>query len=164
MKRLKYLFVYAMIFFSALNFMSCGCIGCSAIELMGAGDRIHDSYTFANVGVKIKEEKENYFVISGSVEKLTDSNVKQEFKIDEDIDYVVAIKLTAINSEVDKENVTISVNGIRSYDAEHLNASDYTFVILEAVPGVTVSINVKWNKDAEEKTYFVKFADDLNLR
>ena len=64
-------------------FVGCGngkC--CSAIELMGAGDRIHDSYTFANVGVKISSDKNNVYTISGSVEKIDNETVKKEFKID----------------------------------------------------------------------------------
>lgn len=150
--------------FVVFNFVACGCKGCSAIELMGAGDRIHDTYTFANTGVSIKETKENFYEISGSVDKLTNEAVKKEFKIDEDINYVVAVKLTAIKTEVDKDNLNISVNGIRAYDAEHLNGSDYTFIILEAVPGSTVSITVKWNKDAEDLNYVIKFLDDLILK
>ena len=77
---------------------------------------------------------------------------------------MVAIKLTAIDTAVDKEKLTISVNGIRSYDAEHLNGSDYTFIILEAVKNRTVTITVKWNEQAEEKTYVVYFAEDINLK
>ncbi len=161
---MKKFIAYLLSIFMVLSLVSCGCTKCSAIELMGAGDRIHDSYTFANIGVNINETKENYYEISGSVEQLNSQEVKDEFDIAEDINYVVAIKLTAINCTVDKENVSISVNGIRAYDAEHLNGSDYTFIILEAVPGGTVSISVKWNSDVEEKTYVVHFADDLELK
>ncbi len=146
-------------------FVGCGngkC--CSAIELMGAGDRIHDSYTFANVGVKISSDKNNVYTISGSVEKIDNETVKKEFKIDNDVTHVVAIKLTAIKTKVVKDEVQISVNGSRAYDAEHLNGSDYTFIILEAVPDNTSTISVKWNKDAEELNYVVYFSADLNLK
>lgn len=149
----------------SVMFVACGsgkC--CEAIELMGAGDRIHDSYTFANTGVKIKSDDKQTYTIYGSIEKLDDAAVKKEFKIDEDITHVVAIKLTAVDTEVDKDNLQISVNGIRSYDAEHLNGSDYTFIILEASKNKTVTITVKWNKDAEEKTYVVYFAEDIELK
>jgi len=146
-------------------FVGCGngkC--CSAIELMGAGDRIHDSYTFANVGVKISSDKNNVYTISGSVEKIDNETVKKEFKIDNDVTHVVAIKLTAIKTKVVKDEAQISVNGSRAYDAEHLNGSDYTFIILEAVPDNTSTISVKWNKDAEELNYVVYFSADLNLK
>ncbi len=151
--------------FLSVMFVACGsgkC--CEAIELMGAGDRIHDSYTFANTGVKIKNDGDNKYTIYGSVEKLENEAVKKEFKIDADVTHVVAIKLTAIDTEVDKDNLSISVNGNRSYDAEHLNGSDYTFIILEASKNKTVTISVKWNKEAEEKTYIVYFAEDLELK
>lgn len=135
-----------------------------AIELMGAGDRIHDSYTFANVGTKIKEDDENKFFIFGSVEKLDNVAVKEEFKIAEDINHVVVIKLSAIESKVNKDEVEITVNGVRNYDAEHLNGSSYTFIILEAKPGATVSIGVKWNDVDDEKNYIINFASDLELK
>lgn len=160
---MKKLFLVIMVCLFSFNFVACGCNGCSAIELMGAGDRIHDSFTFANTGVKIKEIEENYYEISGSVEKLTNADVKNEFKIDEDVEHVVAIKLTAIDAKVDKKTLSINVNGNRNYDAEHLNGSDYTFIILEAVKGSTVSISVKWSENSETKTYIVKFSDDLVL-
>lgn len=134
-----------------------------AIELMGAGDRIHDTYTFANLGVKIEETEQNVYKISGSVEKLTDSEVKKEFKIDDDIENVVAIKLSACGERVDKNKLKINVDGIRSYDAEHLNGSDYTFIILEAVKGKTVSITVSWNGE-EEKGYVINFDENLVLK
>lgn len=162
MKRILSLVMLCLV---SVMFVACGqdkC--CKAIELMGAGDRIHDSYTFANTGVKIKSDDKQTYTIYGSVEKLTDTAVKKEFKIAEDVTHVVAIKLTAIDTEVDKDNLTISINGIRSYDAEHLNGSDYTFIILEAVKNRTVTITVKWNKDAEEKTYVVYFAEDIVLK
>ena len=143
-----------------------GCSNCGktkAIELMGAGDRIHDTYTFANQGVKIEETSENVYLISGSVERIESIAVKEEFKIDEDVNHVVAIKLSAEDCKVDKDNVQISVNGIRAYDAEHLNGSDYTFIILEAAPGGTVSISVNWN-GTKEFTYVINFSEDIVLK
>ena len=134
------------------------------IELMGAGDRIHDSYTFANVGTKIKDDGENKYTIFGSVDKLDNLAVKEEFEIAEDINHVVVIKLSAIESKVIKDEVEITVNGVRNYDAEHLNGSSYTFIILEAKQGATVSIGVKWNKSDEVKNYIVNFASDLELK
>lgn len=144
-------------------------IGCdsnmkNAIELMGAGDRIHDSFTFANIGVNIQNNSENIYTISGSVESLENIEVKKEFDIESDVDHVVAIKLSAVGTQVDKDNVEIKTNGIRAYDAEHLNGSNYTFIILEAVPGKTVSISVKWNKDDNEKTYIINFDNNLTLK
>lgn len=162
---MKKVFSLFFICLFCLAFVGCGkgkC--CEAVELMGAGDRIHDTYTFANTGVKIKTDDKKKFTIYGTVEKLTDENVKKEFKIDEDVTHVVAIKLTATDDEVDKDKVKISVNGDRSYDAEHLNGSDYTFIILEAAKDRTVTITVKWNSEAEEKTYVVYFADDIELK
>lgn len=137
---------------------------CDAIELMGAGDRIHDSYTFANTGVKISNDENNVYTIYGSVDKLANAAVKEEFKIAEDVTHVVVVKLTAIDTDVKKDEVEISTNGHRAYDAEHLNGSDYTFIILEAIPSTSVTITAKWNKDAEEKSYIVKFADDIELK
>lgn len=137
---------------------------CEAVELMGAGDRIHDTFTFANTGVKIKTDDDKKFTIYGSVEKLMDENVKKEFDIDEDVTHVVAIKLTAIQDEVDKDKVKISVNGDRAYDAEHLNGSDYTFIILEAAKDRTVTITVKWNENADEKTYVIYFDEEIELK
>jgi len=90
--------------------------------------------------------------------------LEKEFKIDNDVTHVVAIKLTAIKTKVVKDEAQISVNGSRAYDAEHLNGSDYTFIILEAVPDNTSTISVKWNKDAEELNYVVYFSADLNLK
>lgn len=130
---------------------------------MGAGDRIHDSFTFANTGVEIKETEENVYLISGSVEKLESEEVKSEFNIASDIDYVVAIKLSANGKEVIKDKVTISVDGLRSYDAEHLNGSDYTFIILEARKNETVSIKVSWN-GTDEENYVLKFDENLILK
>ena len=130
--------------FTLLMCVSCGkgkC--CSAIELMGAGDRIHDSYTFANNGVKIQEKENNTYLISGSVDPLTDEKIKTEFKIAEDVTHVVAIKLTAIDVEVVAGEVEILVDGAENYDAEHLNGSDFTFIILEAIGLPTVLAPVK---------------------
>jgi len=134
-----------------------------AIELMGAGDRIHDTYTFANTGVTISS-KDNTYLISGSVESIADKNVKDEFNIDDIVTHVVAIKLTAVESEVVKDEVQIQVNGSRAYDAEHLNGLNYTFIILEALPGQTVSIVAKWNKNESEKSYVLNFSEDLILK
>ncbi len=137
---------------------------CKDIELMGAGDRIHDSFTFANVGVVLTDKGENNFEISGSVEYLSDEKVKKEFSIAEDIHHVVAIKLSNCSStSVDSSQVEISVNGNRNYDAEHLNGSNYTFIILEAKPNSTTTISVKWNKDAEPKEYSIFMSQDLEL-
>lgn len=145
-------------------FVGCGSNMKSAIELMGAGDRIHDSFTFANIGVNIRNNSENVYTISGSVDSLESSEVKKEFDIENDVSHVVAIKLTAVGTQVDKESVEIKTNGIRAYDAEHLNGSNYTFIILEAIPGKTVSISVKWNKDDQEKTYIINFDENLTLK
>lgn len=162
---MKKLVCILMAVFISFVFAGCGkgkC--CEAIELMGAGDRIHDSYTFANTGVKIKNDDKNVYTIYGEVEKLENADVKKEFKIADDVTHVVAIKLTAIDETVKKDEVQISTNGIRAYDAEHLNGSDYTFIILEAVKDKTVTISVKWNKDAEELNYVVYFASDIILK
>ena len=134
-----------------------------AIELMGAGDRIHDTYTFANVGVKLESKGDNLYEVSGSVDAVDDENVKAEFKIDEDVSHVIAIKLTAIESEVVKDKVKVYVDGSRAYDAEHLNGSDYTFIILEAVPGSSVSIKVLWDGE-NELTYNINFSEKLILK
>lgn len=161
---MKKLLCLILTFFVSLGFISCKCTGCKAIELMGAGDRIHDTYTFANTGVKIQKLNDVTYEISGSVEKLEDENVKKEFSIAGDVTHIVAIKLTAIDATVDKKNVNIKVDGIRSYDAEHLNGSDYTFIILEAVAGETVTITVKWNSEVKEKVYVINFVNDLVLK
>ena len=146
------------------------CIGaCSKIEtkkdieLMGAGDRIHDTYTFANVGVSIQETGKNTYKISGSVDKLENDAIKNEFDIDEGVTHVVAIKLSANGKEVDKEKGLIKINGVRSYDAEHLNGSDYTFIVLEAVSGTSVSIEASWN-GTDKTNYIVVFDENLNLK
>ena len=133
------------------------------IELMGAGDRIHDTFTFANVGVNLEETDENVFKISGSIERLESSAIKEEFEIDSDINNVVVIKLSANGKDVDKDKVNIKIDGVRSYDAEHLNGSDYTFVILEAVKSQTVSIKVSWN-GVDENTYVIVFDENLILK
>lgn len=133
------------------------------IELMGAGDRIHDTFTFANTGVELKEKEDNVYEISGYVEKLEDENVKNEFDIDEDVNNVVAVKLSANGREVIKDKVSIKVNGVRNYDAEHLNGNDYTFVILEAVKGKGVSIEVSWNGEDNE-SYVIQFNENLTIK
>ncbi len=138
---------------------------CKDIELMGAGDRIHDSYTFANTGVGLTDMGNNKFEITGSIEYLSDSAVKTEFKIPEDVSHVVAIKLTNCSGvNIVKEEVKVEVNGTRNYDAEHLNGSNYTFIILEAKVGATTTISVKWNKDAEPMVYTIKMSDNLVLK
>jgi hypothetical protein len=162
MKKLLSLFFACL---ACVLFVGCGsgkC--CSAIELMGAGDRIHDTYTFANSGVKIKDDGKNTYTIYGSVDKIYNDAVKKEFDIADDVTHVVALKLSAINSEVKKDEVEISTNGNRAYDAEHLNGSDYTFIIFEAVPNKTTTITVKWNKDAEELVYVIYFDSELTLK
>ena len=133
------------------------------IELMGAGDRIHDSYTFANVGVSIDEKEKNVYHISGSVEKLEDSNVKKEFKIPEDVNNVIAIKISANGRDIIEDKVQIEIDGVRSYDAEHLNGKDYTFVIIEAVKDKTISVKVSWNGD-DENNYILIFDENLILK
>ncbi len=139
---------------------------CKDIQLMGAGDRIHDSYTFANNGVVLTDKGDNKFEISGSVDYLSDSAVKQEFNIAEDISHVVAIKLSNCSSStsVVADEIEIEVNGVRNYDAEHLNGSDYTFIILEAAVGSTTTISVKWNAGAETQVYTIYMSEDLILK
>lgn len=149
----------------AVGLTACKKEQCKEIQLMGAGDRIHDSYTFANSGVTLTETGENKFEISGSVDYLSDTAVKNEFDIAEDINHVVVIKLTNCSSAaVVKEEVEIIINGVRNYDAEHLNGSDYTFIILEAIVGSTTTISVKWNKDATPIVYTITMSDELVLK
>lgn len=155
---------FVILFSICLMFIvACSCNSMQDIELMGAGDRIHDSFTFANTGVEIKETEENVYLISGSVEKLTSEEIKNEFNIASDVMHVIAIKLSANGKEVIKDKVTISVDGLRSYDAEHLNGSNYTFIILEAKKSETVSIKVSWN-GSEEESYILKFDENLTLK
>ena len=144
-------------------------VGCSQknskkdIELMGAGDRIHDTYTFANNGVKIEEKEENVYRIFGSVDKMEDVAVKDEFEIDADVSHVVAVKLSANGRNVVREKVSIKIDGIRSFDAEHLNGSDYTFIILEAVKNKSVAITVSWDGE-NEINYVLMFDENLTLK
>ena len=160
MKRIFYLILCCFMFV----FVSCSQTKeVNAIELMGAGDHIHDSFTFANVGVEISNKK-NEYLIFGSVEKLTDEKIKKEFDIDESVTHVVAIKLSSLNEKVEKENLRIVVDGVENYDAEHLNGMDYTFIILEAIPKKTVEIGVKWNGKMNEKKYIIVFDEDLILK
>lgn len=155
----------AVLFASGIALASCGKQECKELQLMGAGDRIHDSYTFANNGVVLSKKAENQFEISGSVDYLADANVKEEFDIDEDVNHVVALKLcNCSGNKTNKSEVQISVDGVRNYDAEHLNGDDYTFIILEAVPGDTVTISVKWNADMQPIEYSIKMADNLELK
>lgn len=149
-----------------VSFMFVACTSSESkkdIELMGAGDRIHDTYTFANTGVKLEEKEENVYRIYGSVEKLEDEAVKEEFNIDSDVMNVVAIKLSANGREVVKDKVSIKVDGIRAYDAEHLNGTDYTFIILEAVQNKSVSIAVSWNGE-DAINYVIMFDENLTLK
>ena len=144
--------------------ISCGQMNTKKdIELMGAGDRIHDTFTFANVGVDIKEKEMNVYEINGSVEKLEDEAIKKEFDIDSDVTHVVAIKLSADGKEIDESKLEIKVDGVRSYDSEHLNGKDYTFIILEAVKGKSVSIAVSWN-GVDENNYILTFSEKLILK
>ena len=158
-----------IISFVTTIFLSLCLIACSRveekkdIELMGAGDRIHDTYTFANVGVILKETGRNTYLISGSVDKLDDMEVKKELGIDEDVTHVVAVKLSANGKEVIKDKLVIKVNGVRNYDAEHLNGDDYTFIILEVVQNTSVSIAVKWDGE-EENVYNITFEENLTLK
>ena len=161
---MKKFFVFILSVFFTLSLVACSNNSTKSIELMGAGDRMHDSFTFANIGVKIKQTKENSYEISGSVDKIENDDIKTEFKIDSDINNVVAVKVTAIDKKVDKSKVKISVNGLRNYDAEHLNGSNYTFVILEAVPDATVTITVKWNESDPEEIYTIYFDSGLELK
>ena len=161
MKRFIY---FALILFVCLSFVACkDNRQTSAIELMGAGDRIHDSFTFANSGVELSDDGDNRYTISGSVQKLNDKAVKSEFGIDADVSHVVAIKLSAMGEEVVSEEVEITVDGLRAYDAEHLNGSNYTFIILDAVASRTLTIKVKWNNKMQQKSYVIHFADNLEL-
>ena len=161
MKRIWFLFFGLIL---PIVLISCGVNNTKKdIELMGAGDRIHDTFTFANLGVQIKEKETNVYEISGSVEKLDNAKIKEEFEIDEDVSHVVAIKLSANGKDVDKEKVSVKINGVRNYDAEHFNGTDYTFIILEAVKGEQISIVVSWNGE-DENNYILKFSDDLILK
>ena len=133
------------------------------IELMGAGDRIHDTFTFANAGVKIKETEDNVYKISGSVEKIDDEAIKDEFDIDSDVNHVVVIKLSANGVDVDSKKVNIKIDGVRAYDAEHLNGKDYTFIVLEAVKGGSVSISGTWN-GVEDFNYIITYDENITLK
>ena len=133
------------------------------IELMGAGDRIHDTFTFANIGVELKEKENNIYEISGSVEKINNEKIKEEFEIDEDVNNVIAIKLSANGKSVDKDKVSIKIDGVRFYDADHMNGSDYTFIVLEAVKNKTVSIVVSWNGE-DENSYIIQYSENLILK
>ena len=123
-----------MLFFALIIVLVSTLVGCNegcgkAIQLMGAGEKIHDSYTFANVGTKIKDDGKTTFTIYGSVERLDNQIVKEEFDIAEDVMHIVAIKLCAKDEEVEKNVVEIYVDGVRNYDAEHLNGSSYTYIL-----------------------------------
>ena len=117
-----------------------------------------------NLDDSMKKFEEGMKISKLCNEKLENAAVKKEFSIADDVNYVVAIKLTAIDSKVNKDEVEISTDGNRAYDAEHLNGSDYTFIILEAVPNKTTTISVRWNKGAEELVYVIYFDKNLELK
>ena len=133
------------------------------IELMGAGDRIHDTFTFANIGVELKEKENNVYEISGSVEKIDNEKIKEEFEIDADVNNVIAIKLSANGQPVIKEKMSVKINGVRYYDDEHMNGSDYTFIVLEAAKNKTASIVVSWNGE-DENSYALQYSENLILK
>lgn len=160
----KRLLGFSLIIVCTCLLVACNTASVKAIELMGAGDRIHDTYTFDNVGTKIKDDGKNTYTIYGSVDRLADENIKSEFEIAEDITHIVAIKLSAINEKVVKDEVEIYVNGARNYDAEHLNGSTYTFVLIEAKAASVVTISVKWNKNASVANYILNFDENLELK
>ena len=161
---MKKLFLFVLCFMIPVIVVACDKkVEKRDIELMGAGDRIHDSFTFANLGVELKEVEDNVFDVSGSVEKLVDENVKKEFDIDDEVTHVVSIKISANGKDVNEDKVTIKVDGVRSYDAEHLNGRDYTFVILEAQKNKNVSIEVSWN-GKDKSTYVIRFDENLELK
>lgn len=166
MKKSFFMFaLVAVLFVGGIVLASCGKEECKELQLMGAGDRIHDSYTFANTGVVLTKKADKQFEISGSVDYLADQKVKEEFDIESDVDHVVALKLcNCSGNKTVKSEVQISVDGVRNYDAEHLNGDDYTFVILEAVPSHTVTISVKWNKDMQPIDYSIEMVDNLELK
>ena len=153
-----------MCFCLSMTIVACGNNECKEVQLMGAGERIHDSYTFANTGVELKKTADNTYEITGTVAYLNDSAVKEEFNIAADVNHVVAIKLSNCSgNKTIKDEVEISVNGVRNYDAEHLNGDDYTYIILEAAQGVTTTISVKWNANMQAVNYTIKMADNLVL-
>ena len=150
--------------FLPIVLVSCGQMNTRKdIELMGAGDRIHDTFTFANTGVEIKETEDNVYKISGSVERLDNDAIKEEFDIDSDINYVVAIKLSANGVTVDADKLNIKIDGVRSYDAEHLNGKDYTFIVLEVIKGGSISISGTWN-GLEDFNYVLIFDNNIILK
>lgn len=148
---------------SAIGLAACK-TKCKDIELMGAGDRLHDSYTFANNGVILTDKGDNKYEISGSVDYVSDTELKEEFNINEDINHVIAIKLSNCGSDqLIADQVVINIDGVRNFDAEHLNGSNYTFIILEAKVGATTTISVKWNSSMDYKVYTITMANDLKL-
>ena len=160
MKKILSMILIAICIF---GFVACSNSDKKDIELMGAGERIHDTFTFANRGVSITEKENNVYEISGEVDKINDDKIKQEFEIDNDIDYVVAIKLSANGREIKEDKLKIEIDGIRAYDAEHLNGKDYTYILLEAVANANVSISVKWDGEQENK-YIIQFSENLILK
>lgn len=162
---MKKIFSFIIVVMLSFCFVSCAKTKSeNAIELMGAGDRIHDTYTFANSGVNISKNENDIYTIFGDVEPLSDAGVKKEFNIDDDVTHIVAIKLTNTKKNTNKDEVEISVNGVRNYDAEHLNGTNYTFILLEALKGKVVTISVKWNGNSQEETYVVNFSENINLK
>ncbi|MBQ8468616.1 MAG: hypothetical protein IJ542_02545 [Clostridia bacterium] len=166
MKNKIFTIVFALVLVSAgIVLAACGEKECKELQLMGAGDRIHDSYTFANTGVTLSKLEENKFEISGSVDYLSSTKVKEEFNIADDVNHVVALKLrNCLSGTTVKDEVQIAVDGVRNYDAEHLNGDDYTFIILEAAPSRTVTISVKWSAKMEEQTYTILMSENLTLK
>ena len=77
---------------------------------------------------------------------------------------MVAIKLSAVETKVEKNDVEVFVDGVENFDAEHLNGSSFTYILLEAKQGAEVEISVKWNKNVESKIYKIKFDNNLELK
>ena len=150
--------------FCIISIIACSKENSLAVELMGAGDKIHDTYTFANIGTKLRYDGNNSYTIYGSVESLNNEKVKTEFEINENISHVVAIKLSAVETKVEKNDVEVFVDGVENFDAEHLNGSSFTYILLVAKQGAEVEISVKWNKNVESKTYKIKFDNNLELK
>ena len=52
----KRLIGFSLIIVCTCLLVACNTASVKAIEFMGAGDRIHDTYTFDNVGTQIKDD------------------------------------------------------------------------------------------------------------
>ena len=90
--------------------------------------------------------------------------MKEEFNISQDINHVIAIKLSnCSNIKTEPKEVEIKINGNINYDSQHLNGSNYTFIILEARVDSTTTISVKWNSSAQPKVYTIYMSQDLQL-